>query len=146
MTLTFRAGARADVASVVALLADDDIARTRETAPLGDYLAAFARMDARCQLIVGEAQGQIVACYDLIILDGLNMRGARRAQVEGVRIASTMRDHGFGRQLMEDAMTRARKQGAQFIELMSNASRHGAHAFYERLGFTRSHLGFKRNL
>ena len=43
-------------------------------------------------------------------------------------------------------MARARANGAQFMEMMSNAARLKTHAFYERLGFTRSHLGFKRKL
>lgn len=146
MSLAFRPAVLADVPGVVALLADDDIGGSRETAPLEDYLAAFARMDERCQLIVGEADGQLVACYDLIILDGLNARGQRRAQIEGVRVAAHLRGQGFGRRLMEDAMARARTKGAQFMEMMSNAARHKTHAFYERLGFTRSHLGFKRKL
>jgi len=146
MSLRFRLGQRADVPAVVALLADDDIGRTRETAPIADYFAAFERMGPQCQLVVGEINGIIVTCYDLIILDGLNMRGARRAQVEGVRVARDSRGQGYGRMLMDDAMARAKQAGAQFIELMSNAARLETHAFYEHLGFTRSHLGFKRNL
>ncbi|MEX0971259.1 MAG: GNAT family N-acetyltransferase [Paracoccaceae bacterium] len=146
MSVSFRPAVQADVPGVVALLADDDIGGARETAPLADYKAAFARMDERCQLIVGEADGQLVACYDLIILDGLNACGQRRAQVEGVRVASHLRGHGLGRKLMEDAMDRARTVGAAFMEMMSNAARHDTHAFYERLGFTRSHVGFKRKL
>jgi len=32
------------------------------------------------------------------------------------------------------------------IELTANKSRSRAHAFYTRLGFTASHIGFKRDL
>lgn len=148
MILHFRAALRGDVPNVVALLADDSLGAMRETAPLADYFAAFERMatDARCTLVVAESGGHIVGCYDLIVLDGLNMRGERRAQVEGVRIARHLRGQKLGDQLMNDAFTRARAAGCSYMELLSNAARPDAHRFYERLGFTRSHLGFKRNL
>ena len=142
----FRPAVQADVAGVVALLADDEIGGARETAPMADYLAGFARMDTRCQLVVGVVGGRLVACYELIILDGINGRGQRRAQLEGVRVAADLRGKGHGRLLMADAIARAQAAGAQVMELMSNAARHDIHAFYTQLGFTRSHVGFKRNL
>jgi hypothetical protein len=36
--------------------------------------------------------------------------------------------------------------GAELVELTSNKQRRDAHRFYERLGFERSHEGFKMML
>lgn len=44
MTLRFRAATRADIAAVVALLADDMLGAGRETGTANHYLAAFDSM------------------------------------------------------------------------------------------------------
>ena len=43
-------------------------------------------------------------------------------------------------------MAEARRAGAAAMELTSNKKRLDAHRFYERLGFSRSHDGFKKIL
>jgi ribosomal protein S18 acetylase RimI-like enzyme len=98
------------------------------------------------QLVVGDDGGQVVACYQLTFLDGLSLRAARRAQIEGVRVATGSRGRGLGAALMADAEARSRAAGARLIQLTSNASRGRARAFYERHGYEPSHIGFKRRL
>lgn len=44
------------------------------------------------------------------------------------------------------AIERARERGCVLVELSSNAGRRDAHRFYERLGFTASHVGMKLRL
>jgi hypothetical protein len=44
------------------------------------------------------------------------------------------------------AEERARGMGAASLELTSNKRRVDAHRFYERLGYARSHEGFKKRL
>jgi GNAT superfamily N-acetyltransferase len=44
---------------------------------------------------------------------------------------------------MRHAIERARRLGCYRVQLTSNVVRSDAHRFYERLGFTPSHLGFK---
>ena len=44
------------------------------------------------------------------------------------------------------AEERARALGAATLELTSNKRRTDAHRFYERLGYARSHEGFKKVL
>ena len=146
--LTFRPATRADVPAVVALLADDVLGRGRETGQLDPYLAAFDAMQAEGgnQLIVGEAGGQVLATYQLTVMSGLSLSAARRAQVEAVRVDASLRGQGAGAALMADAEARARAQGATLMQLTSNASRSDAHRFYERLGYTPSHIGFKKAL
>ena len=45
--------------------------------------------------------------------------------------------------MIAEAIAIARRRGCQRVELTSSASRKDAHRFYERLGFTASHVGMK---
>ena len=89
--LPFRPATRDDVPAVVALLADDDLGRAREGGDLAPYLAAFDAMAAEpgTTLFVAEADGRIVACYQLVLISGLSLSGTRRAElVESVTVSS----------------------------------------------------------
>jgi GNAT superfamily N-acetyltransferase len=143
-----REAARADLSAIVALLADDDVARGREGAEAAAYEAAFARIRASgsTTVIVGEEGGRIVATYQLSLLPGLSRGGATRALIEGVRVAADLRGGGRGRLLMADAERRARSGGASVLQLTTDQRRERAHRFYEACGFTATHLGFKRGL
>ena len=63
-----------------------------------------------------------------------------------MRVAADLRGRGLGAALMADAEARARAAGCQLIQLTTNATRTDAHRFYARLGFTPSHIGFKKPL
>ncbi|HRO14368.1 MAG TPA: GNAT family N-acetyltransferase [Paracoccus sp. (in: a-proteobacteria)] len=147
MTL-FRPATRADIPAVVAMLADDILGAGREGAEMAPYLAAFDAMqdEGANHLIVGENGGHIVACYQIVFISGLSLSGARRAEIEGVRVAAHLRGRGLGAALMADAEARARAAGCRLIQLTTNRMREDAHRFYARLGFTPSHIGFKKSL
>ena len=53
------------------------------------------------------------------------------------------RSQGIGAQMMQGAITEARRRGAYRFQLTTHKSRSAAHRFYERLGFTASHEGMK---
>lgn len=146
--IRFREATRQDVPAVVALLADDALGAAREGTDLAPYLAAFDAMRAEAAnvLIVGEAAGRIVATCQLTFISGLSLRASRRAQVESVRVAADLRGRGIGAALMAEAEARARAAGCTLVQLTTNRARGDAHRFYERLGFTPSHLGFKKPL
>lgn len=146
--MIWREATRVDVPAVVALLADDVLGHGRESADLAPYLAAFDAMqdEGGNRLIVAEQDGRVVACYQLTLISGLSLTATRRAQVEGVRVAADLRGRGLGAALMADAEARARAAGCQLIQLTTNATRTDAHRFYARLGFTPSHIGFKKPL
>ena len=76
----------------------------------------------------------------------LSLRAARRAQVEGVRVVPELRGRGAGTALMHDAQRCARAMNCGLLQLTTNKLPADAHRFYERLGFTPSHIGFKREL
>jgi GNAT superfamily N-acetyltransferase len=48
--------------------------------------------------------------------------------------------------MMAWAVEESRRRGCQLVQLTSDKARPGAHRFYERLGFTASHIGFKLQL
>ncbi len=146
--IQFREATRDDVAAVVALLRDDALGAGRETAAQADYLAAFDQMrdEGENHLIVGEIDDRVVATYQITFISGLSLRAARRAQIESVRVASDLRGQELGEALFADAETRARAAGCSLMQLTTNATRDRAQTFYDRLGFTPSHVGYKRDL
>lgn len=148
MSLVFREARRGDVPAVVAMLADDMLGQGRERAALETYYTAF---DAMAQeggnlLVVGERQGEIVATYQITFISGLSLAAARRAQVESVRVSSALRGQGVGKAMFADIDARARAASCALVQLTMNASRTESRRFYEALGFTASHIGFKKPL
>ncbi len=146
--MIFRTATRADLPAIVALLADDPLGQGRETADLAPYLAAFDRLTANPmhQLIVGDLGGRVVATCQLTILHGLSRQGMSRALLEAVRVAPDLRSTGIGAALMAEVEARARAAGAAMLQLTTDKSRLRAHAFYDRLGYEPSHLGYKKAL
>ena len=135
-----------DLTAIVALLADDELGATRESPDnLAPYRRAFEviDLDQHQLLVVAERNEVVVATMQLSRLAGLSRQGAFRAQIEGVRVASSERGSGLGGYLMEWAVDQARRWGCQVVQLTSDKSRRDAHRFYQRLGFTPSHEGFK---
>ena len=148
MSLTFRLATAADLPEIVRLLADDHLGggRERHTDPLpAEYGIAFAglqRIGAEVILAL-DASGIVVGCLQLLVLPGLGSLGKQRAQIEAVRIESSLRGKGLGSELIRHAVTRAKEKGCKLVQLTSDNSRQGAHRLYERLGFKASHVGMK---
>jgi GNAT superfamily N-acetyltransferase len=148
---TIRDAEERDLPAVVALYADDDLGATRERPgePLAaEYRRAFAAIteDPRTRLVVAEAGGDVVGTLQLTFLPHLVRRGGERAQVEAVRVASSQRGGGLGRELLGWAVDQARDRGCVLVQLTTDVSRSDARRFYESLGFTASHLGMKLDL
>jgi ribosomal protein S18 acetylase RimI-like enzyme len=145
--LTIRRARRHDVGIIVAMLADDALGRGRERLedPLPpSYFRAFEAVDrdSNIQLVVAEdSNSAVIGCLQLCILPGLSSQGASRALIEDVRVASHCRSRGIGEQLVQWAVAEARGRGCRLVELLTHNSRVDAQRFYERLGFTRSHVG-----
>ncbi len=146
--LTVRDAVQADLPAIVAMLADDMLGSAREdlSQPLNQgYLDAFAAIgsDPNQRLVVAELAGKIVGTLQLSFLPGLSHKGAWRGQIEAVRVARGSRSLGLGGQLIDWAVEQCRQRHCHLVQLTSNNARTDAHRFYERLGFTRSHTGFK---
>ncbi len=149
--IIIRRATRADVPAIVHLLADDPLGqlRERDEKPVPEpYYAAFERIDGdpRNQLVVVEAQGEVVGTLQLTMIPYLTHQGGMRAQIEAVRVDRRYRSRGVGQTLFLWAIAQARQAGCRLVQLTTNAEREDAHRFYTRLGFVASHVGMKLDL
>lgn len=148
-SLEIRPAVADDVPAIVGMLADDPLGAQRESPDdLAPYLAALERLNAdpHQHLMVAVREGRVVGTLQLSIIPGLSRRGSTRSIIESVRIHADERGSGLGTQLIEWAIDASRHHGCRLVQLTSDRTRTDAHRFYERLGFTASHLGFKLHL
>ncbi|GAA2432380.1 GNAT family N-acetyltransferase [Streptomyces pulveraceus] len=135
-----------DIPAIVAMLADDPLGAQRESPDdLAPYHAAFRRLvdDPNQHVVVAVREGRVVGTLQLTVIPGLSRRGSTRSVIEGVRVHADERGSGLGTLLIEWAVDESRRQNCQLVQLTSDVTRTDAHRFYERLGFTASHVGFK---
>ncbi|MGW7462221.1 N-acetyltransferase family protein [Streptomyces sp. NPDC054797] len=152
--MIFRTATRADLPAVLALLADEEQVVDPASIVVGEaHERAFAAIasDARNEMLVltdGAAAGEeaVLGCLQLTYVPGLGQHGRERALVEAVRVRADRRGAGLGAELVRLAVERARERGCGLVQLTSDKRRTAAHRFYERLGFARSHEGFKLRL
>ncbi len=141
--VTIRRARRDDVAAIVAMYASSSL-HGHESLD-ADRTEAFAEIDAdpKQLLCVAELAGRVVGTFHLTTLRYLSFGGARAMLIEAVHVLESERNRGIGKTMMRFAIDEARRRGCQRVQLTSNKKRADAHRFYERLGFTRSHEGFK---
>jgi GNAT superfamily N-acetyltransferase len=147
--VVLRRATAADVEAVVRLVAADQLGATREDVrDLTAYQRAFDAVDADPAqlLVVLDHAGEVVGTMQLTTLPGLSRRGATRLQLEAVRVAASHRGQRLGEEMVRWAVQHARDTGCSLVQLTTDKSRVDAHRFYERLGFTASHEGYKLTL
>lgn len=154
-TFRLRHAVAADLPAIVSLLADDPLGAGRESGEdMEPYGRAFAAIDADpCHLLVvgervppGTDAGPVVATFQLSFLPGISRRGSWRSQIEGVRVAASLRGQGIGKLMVQWAIDESRRRGCSTMQLTTHKSRTDAHRFYEQLGFDASHEGMKLTL
>lgn len=145
--MALREARREDIRRVVEMLADDEIARSREdlTGDMASYNAAFDAIaaDPNNTLYVWDENGAVMGCLQLTFLPGISYQGSWIAQVEGVRVDGSLRGTGIGEKMMETVIAKARERGCKQLQLTTNKQRSAAQRFYKRLGFVGSHEGMK---
>ncbi|UQX00592.1 GNAT family N-acetyltransferase [Streptomyces sp. RerS4] len=152
--MMLRTATRRDLPAVLALLADEErVVDPASVVPGPRHERAFAAIEAdpRNEMLVltsdsGADAALILGCVQLTYIPGLGQEGRERVLVEAVRVRADRRGEGLGARLMELVVDRARARDCGLVQLTSNKRRTAAHRFYERLGFTRSHEGFKLRL
>lgn len=147
--LKIRKAMQADLPAILAMLADDVLGAARERP--GDaalYETAWRQIEAQGgnDVLVAELPEGVVGCLQLIVIPGLARQGALRAQIEGVRVASTHRGQDIGEHMIAFAIDAARAAGCRLVQLTTDKRRTDAHRFYERLGFKATHEGMKLEL
>ena len=151
MSLSIRKATIDDLSAIVRMLADDFLGQQREdvSEPINeDYIKAFREIesDRNNELIVAEIDGKVIGTLQLTFTPSLSYRGSKRCTVESVRIDSSLRGKGIGREMMLWAIERAKVRGCNSMQLTSHGDRIDAHRFYEQLGFSKSHVGMKLSL
>lgn len=150
-TLLIREAQGSNLEAIIRLHEEDSLgthgdAWSPETQPA--YEAAFVAIERSPEnrLFVAVDGEEVVGTFQLTFIPNLTGRGALRVKVESVKVKAARRSGGIGAQMMAFAEDHARTHGAAMLELSSNKTRQDAHRFYERLGFSRSHEGFKKKL
>lgn len=137
-----------DLPFIVGLLAHDtvlDLIDDPAEALGPEYMAAFEAIDSDPNqlLLIAEIDGTAVGTFQLTFTPGIFRRGAWRCTIEAVHVSPEHRNKRIGEKMMSWAVDEARNRGSGMVQLTSNKKRTDAHRFYERLGFSKSHEGFK---
>lgn len=151
MELNIRRATADDLPQLVALLQQESLDEPREdpSTPLpGAYHEAFTQIaaDPRQHLLIAETPAQLVGSVVLIIVPNLSYHGRPWALLENMIVDEARRGRRIGEALVRHAENLARDAGCYKLTLTSNKRRTDAHRFYERLGFARTHEGFRIDL
>jgi GNAT superfamily N-acetyltransferase len=149
--LTYRDATAADLGFIVSLIVEDSVVPTNDEPDRPDhprYLAALEAIerDPNQRIVIADYEGQPVGTVQLTFIPGINRLGEWRCLVEAVHIVPTHRNLGLGGEMIGWAIEQAKARGCGLVQLTSNKKRVDAHRFYERLGFKKSHEGFKLSL
>ena len=120
-----------DAASVATLL--DVLGYPCTEAEATERIAHF-REEPRQFLLIAEADGQPAGLAAMKLNYSLT-RGADVARLTALVVAQDAHGRGIGRRLLREMETLARRNRAVRLEVTSNPSRTGAHAFYHACGY-----------
>jgi GNAT superfamily N-acetyltransferase len=149
--LVIRRAGEADLARIVELLmlgaVPGELPSTEDSDDLGPYRAALREIAATDgAVLVAEPSGDVVSVCQLIVFRHIQARGGLCAEIESVHVHPDHRGTGVGAALLRHAVNHARGLGCYRVQLTSNAARPDAHRFYEQLGLSPTHVGFKMPL
>jgi GNAT superfamily N-acetyltransferase len=148
--IRFREAEAGDFAALLRLLdqMDESMYGSRAHAGEGEVRARYEAIlaDPDQRLLVAEDGDLLVGSAHLMVLRHLGRSLSRSAVVEGVVVDPEYRRKGVGAALMRAVAEAARQAGCYKLALTSNLARAGAHRFYSRLGWKRSHYGYSLEL
>jgi predicted N-acetyltransferase YhbS len=101
-----------------------------------DVSARLSRILARPEqvFVVAELDGRTVGWVHVQIAECVDVEAF--VLIAGLVVDAGVRKQGVGRLLMHHAEEWARTRGVRMVRLSSSATRHEAHRFYERIGYT----------
>ncbi|EEE35190.1 transcriptional regulator [Rhodobacteraceae bacterium KLH11] len=146
--LTLRAARADDLDLILTLLRDDVLGATRESDGRALYEHAFAEIlaDPNADMLLAALGDQIIGCAQVNRLANLSLQSTKRANIEGVRIASNHRGCGYGERFLQMIEGHCRDHGCGLMQLTTNKARDEALRFYSSQGFEDSHIGLKKRL
>jgi GNAT superfamily N-acetyltransferase len=146
MKLAVRAATEADLPRLLELLdqIDDSMYPTRREAGEAARLSMFRQIaaDPRQHLLVAAADGRIVGTVHLVVIPHFSRTCKPSGLLESMVVDEAYRRRGVGAALLREVQRLARDAGCYKLALSSNLTRRGAHRFYSRLGWKRTHYGF----
>lgn len=150
MTIAIRAATEADLPALVALYRqlDTTMYPPQPDADAATRLRIFREMvaDPKQHLLVAEVGGRVVGTAHLILLQHFDRVLKRSGLVEDMVVDVAYRRKGVGAALMRHLAQIATEADCYKLTLSSNLARTGAHRFYSRLGWKRTHYGFSVDL
>ena len=150
--LIYRQAQESDLFTLFEMLADDQLGKHREDSSRPVNVAYIEALKIICddpnnELIVAEinegSETSIIGMLQLTFIPYLSYKGSWRCLIEGVRVHKDHRNKGYGKQLFEWSIKRAKVRGCNIVQLTTNKQRSDAIRFYNDLGFEASHEGFK---
>ena len=149
--MRYRRAIEDDLPAIITLLADDVLGSSRESltpAMSSSYRSAFAEIEADPNqfLCVVEDNQEVIGTLQLTFIPGLARSGAKRGQIEAVRVASARRGENIGEGMLAWAIEQCRTRGCAIVQLTTDKERPDAHRFYDHLGFKATHVGYKMQL
>jgi ribosomal protein S18 acetylase RimI-like enzyme len=146
--ITFRQAVQADIAHLLALLAEI-MEHHGEVPPEPERLTATlaAILDSPGHsLLVAESRGEVVGMCALIFSHS-TWSASLVCELQDVVVAAGRRRNSIGQRLVRAAEAIARERGCSHLFLLAEAWNFGAHAFYRDLGMTeKTCLYFERDL
>ena len=146
MKLAVRAATEADLPRLLELLdqIDGSMYPRRDDADEATRLSNFQEItaDPRQHLLVAETEGRIAGTVHLIVIPHVSRSCKPSGLLESMVVDEAYRRKGVGAALLREAGRLAREAGCYKLALSSNLARRGAHRFYSRLGWKRTHYGF----
>lgn len=88
-------------------------------------------------VFVGEIDGRLAGWVEVHQRPPLLVNGGSEAEVMGLVVDAELRRSGLGRKLMDEAERWAKTRACSFLRLRTNVLRQDAHAFYDRLGYSK---------
>jgi len=146
MKIAVRAATEADLPRLLDLLdqIDDSMYVQREDAGQAVRLTVFRRIaaDPLQHLLVADDDGRIVGTVHLVVIPHFSRSCKPSGLLESMVVDEAHRRKGVGAALLREAERLALEAGCYKLALSSNLARRGAHRFYSRLGWKRTHYGF----
>ncbi|MDA4845524.1 GNAT family N-acetyltransferase [Hoeflea poritis] len=94
-------------------------------------------------VLIGLSGNEMVSTCTLVVVPNLTRGGAPYALIENVVTRNRHRQCGFGRLILEEAVSRAWEFGCYKAMLLTGSRDPGTLKFYARAGFEQSKTGFQ---
>lgn len=143
MTFNIRTASLQDVPLLIELYAGMDGESPLPNALAEDIFAAIVKIP-NYHIYLAFDNHQAVGTFSLLHVPTMMHKEYHRyAVLDAVTVSPTLRNQGFGTQMMKAAMQLSADAGCYKLMLSSNLRRERSHKFYQSLGFEQHGWSFK---